>query len=108
MYPTLAVDKATLCCLLELHETSDLPSIWHHPGGYFFYHFCIWHILNKNLTKSKLAPLGWCLFKVPKDSFYGYKSLPMLEYYKIYCAIALVLVSARAKTSITYTSCHLA
>jgi hypothetical protein len=31
MYFALVVDKATLFCFFEVHETSDLPRKWHSP-----------------------------------------------------------------------------
>jgi hypothetical protein len=47
MYSTSAVDKATLFCFLEVHETSDLPSKWH-PQDVLSYQFCNQHNLNQN------------------------------------------------------------
>jgi hypothetical protein len=35
MYSASAVDKATLFCFLEDHETSDLSSKWHPPDVLF-------------------------------------------------------------------------
>jgi hypothetical protein len=29
MYSASAVDKATLFCFFDVHDTSDLPSKWH-------------------------------------------------------------------------------
>jgi hypothetical protein len=53
MYSASAVDKETLFCFLEVHETSDLPSKWH-PRMYFFYQFCNWHnpIRNSQLNQK--------------------------------------------------------
>jgi hypothetical protein len=35
MYSASVVDKATLFCFLDVHETSDLPSKWHPPEVLF-------------------------------------------------------------------------